>query len=474
MLSLAIALAAVFAALQLCRWPVRVRYPGEFEVPEGIALAETTLLREGEPVYEPATAETFRSMIYGPLFYLLGSRLVDPQEPAYQPLRILAMFAALALAGACGLLAGWITKSQAAVVLGSLMFLAFSSVTRFAVSARPDTVALLLCFSGFLVAYRFRDSNRILWSIPFMVLGAYYKQQFMVAPLAVLLFLVLEKRYRTALQFAALLGAAGLSLLAAFEFVVFRRQSFLLHFVIYNVLPFSLWEGLARLLLYANIFLIPCVMAAWFLRWRSDRLLACYLGCALVLLPLMISKKGAGPNFVFEPLLIACPLVAGYVIVSMSRPERAAAAIALLGAALWLGRFDWHQFDPSPQDFAQERAVQTFLRVNFPPQTPGLGHFAGDLLRAGLRTPITDLYQYSWLICEGAFKDQTLVAQIRQRRFGVIMLAQDLTSETAAHSPRGVCLTEPVHQAILQNYRLSEKFEFQLWDKRQYYAWVRR
>jgi len=472
---LAIALAAIFAALQICRWPARLHYPAELEITEGIVLAEMTLLREGEPVYQPASPESFRSMIYGPLYYLSGSRLVDRHEPAYRPLRMLAMLATLALAGAAGLLAWWITKSPAAAVLSPLMFLAYRLVTRYAVTARPDSVALLLWFSGFLVAYRFRNSNKVLWSIPLMTLGAYYKQQFIVAPLAVLLFLVLERRYRAALQFAALLGAAGLGLLAAFEFLVFRRQAFLLHFLTYNLLPFSLSEGLLRLLALLIVFLIPCVMALRFLRLHPDKLLACYFGWAVVLLPLTNSRKGAGLNYGFEVLLIVCPLVASYVTMRASSPEHAALLICLLGAALWLGHLEWgKKFDPSPQDFAQDRAVQAFLRGNFPPQTPALGDFTGDLLRAGLDTPITNLFQYSWLVCKGDFTDQNLVAQIRQRRFGVILLNQDLTSGSEAQDPVKSCLTKPVRQAIRQNYRLIETFEFQLWDKRPYHAWVSR
>jgi len=469
------ALPAYFAVRQLAVWPARLRYPAGLEITEGIVLAEMALLREGEPVYAPATPETFRSMIYGPLAYLVGSRLVDPQEPAYGRLRMLSILATLALAGGCGLLAWWMTKNPAAAALSSLLFLAYRFVTRYAVTARPDSVALLLWFSGFLVAYRFRDSKKILWSIPLMTLGAYYKQQFIVAPLAVFLFLVLEKRYRAALQFAVLLGAAGLSSLAAFEFLVFRHQAFHLHFLTYNLLPFSLSEGLLRLLALLIVFLIPCLMALRLLSLHPNKLLACYFGWALVLIPLLSSRKGAGLNYAFELFLILCPLAASYVTMRISSPARAALLICLLGAALWLGHLEWgKKFDPSPQDFAQEGAVQGFLRGNFPPHTPALGDFSGDLMRAGLDTPITNLFQYTWLACKGDSGEDSLVAQIQQRRFGVILLNQDLAGEGSTQDPVKACLTRPVRQAVLQNYRLSQRFEFQLWDKQPYHAWVRR
>jgi len=482
LLCAALALPGYFAARHLALWPDRLRYPGEVEILEGRVLADMTLLREGEPVYAPATPGKFCSMIYGPLYYLLGSRLIDPHEPAYRPLRMLAMFATLGLAGACGLLAWWVSKSYAATALSALMFLGFGLSTTYGVSARPDSVALLLWFTGFLIAYRFRESNKTLWSIPLLTLGAYYKQQFIVAPLAVFLFLVLEKRYRTALQFAALLGAAGLSLLAAFEFLVFRPQAFLLHFLSYNLLPFDWAQGLARLAADASTFLIPCILAAWSLLSRPDKLLACYFSWAVVLFPLLGSKRGAAPNYGFELILAACPLAARLIVSKLDRARQAVPLICLLAGALWLGRATAARglvhiivgSSPTSQDFYEDRAVQAFLRGTLPAGTPALGIVTGDLLRAGLSTPYTDLYQYSWLVCQGKLENESLAAQVRQRRFGVILLTDDLTSESGAHNPWGMCLPEPLHQAILQNYRLARTFRFQVWELRRYYAWAPR
>jgi hypothetical protein len=67
-----------------------------------------------------------------------------------------------------------------------------------------------------------------------------------------------------------------------------------------------------------------------------------------------------------------------------------------------------------------------------------------------------------------------LVDELEQRRFGVILLTTDLSSERATHDAQGPCITEPFHRAILQNYRLARTFEFHLWEQKHYYAWVRR
>jgi hypothetical protein len=67
-------------------------------------LAEMQHLRHGIPIYAPASAERFDATIYGPLYYLLGSRLIDPEKPAYLPLRLLS---ALGVLG-CSAAAGWL------------------------------------------------------------------------------------------------------------------------------------------------------------------------------------------------------------------------------------------------------------------------------------------------------------------------------------------------------------------------------
>ncbi len=83
------------------------------------------------------------------------------------------------------------------------------------------------------------------------------------------------------------------------------------------------------------------------------------------------------------------------------------------------------------------------------------GLFAGELIRAGLDAPISDIYQYSWLTCQGTIPATNLVVQLEQRRIGVILLNYNLADENEAHQLEEICLKEEVHRAILLNYRLA-------------------
>ena len=473
LLAVAFLLSGLFAVNVLSSWTAKLRYPGEIDSVEGRELAEMALLHQGVPIYAPATPREFHSANYGPLYYLLGARLMDPAAPGYRSLRLVAIVALAALAAACGVLAWWVSRSWAAAVLSPLMFLSYRLVTRYGVTARSDSLGLLCWFSGYLVAYRYRTSDKLLWSIPLLVLGAFYKQQFIVAPVAIVLFLLLEKRYRTAWQFSLLLAGAGLAMLGVFQFLVFPHQAFALHFIAYNVLPFSLSEGLLRVSALLIVLALPAVMAISTLRSYPHRLLACYFGAAMILIPIMVSKKGAAVNYALEWLVLACPLVATYVVSKLKQPETGVLALFLLGVSLWLGQSDWgRSLDPTPTDFAQERAVQAYLRGNFPPGATALGYFTGDLLRAGMATPLTDPYQYSWLVRNGALSDEGLIEEIQQHQFAVILLTQNMRNEASAHDPQRLYVSERLHQAILHNYRLARRFDFHLYEAEQYYAWV--
>src|SRR5690348_8809456 len=85
-------LAGFFVVRNLSTWRTRLIYPGD-ESYEGCALAEIVRLQQGAAIYAPPTDNAFAGATYGPLYYLLGSRLVNPGNPSYLPLRILSAVA---------------------------------------------------------------------------------------------------------------------------------------------------------------------------------------------------------------------------------------------------------------------------------------------------------------------------------------------------------------------------------------------
>ena len=471
----ALAMAAFAAGRQVAAWPTRIRYPGELDSTEGRMLADMVALREGVPVYAPASPERYNSVEYGPFFYLLGSRLIDPQHPGYFWLRVLSMLGTLGLAAGSSVLGWWLARSYLAAVLAPLIFLAYTLVTMFGVTVRCDSVALFLGYCGFLIAHRFRRSRKVLLAIPFMELGLYYKGQYLAGFLAIVLFLLLEKRLRLAAAFAGLMGAGALTLFLVWQFVIFRHQAFGLHAVVYNVIPFSIENSLIWAIgLGGTVFVGPALAASLYLWSRPNRPLACYIGIAAILLLVGLGKQGASSNYCLELLVVLCPLLAALVAEWHGTPFRALVALSLLVVTLKLGPLFGPSTNPHQQDFSEDKALQTYLRQQFPVHSVGLSLMTGDLLRAGLETPIANLYQYSFLACKGTIPEEAFLKQIRERRFRVILYNLDLRNREDAYSVPYMCLTEPIRQAILKNYRLDAEFKFHVFDIRHYYAWVPR
>lgn len=461
----------------MASWPVKLKYPGEENLAEGVPLLEMLHLRQGTRIYDAPSADKFDTPSYGPLYYLLGSRLIDPRVPAYLPLRLLSVAGILGCIAGCSLLAFWLAGDAFAAVLAALIFLSYRFVTLYGVSDRCDLVALCLCYSGFLVAYRFQNSRRLLWAVPLFLAGLFYKQQFVAAPIAILLFLTLSRRRRLALEFVAALAGSGVVIAGFFQFVVFHGQAFFRYFAIYvGAMPFSRYRFGLGALVFAVFFLFQTVVTIEFLRTHRDKLIACYVAVALPSSILMFAKEGSDANYFMESALILSPLFAALITERIGDPLRAAELLLLLVLTL----IPSHRFTeeaPRPEDFARDREIQAFLRQRFAPGVAAMGYYGGDLARARLDVPVSAPFVYSWLVRRGLLSDQGLIERLRDHRFGLVVLGFRLDQEK---NPKWLdyYLTKGVREAILSNYQAAGSLEMPEPEKfrpsDRFYIWVPR
>jgi hypothetical protein len=468
-------LAGFFAARNVSSWHARIVYPGE-ESYEGAALGEIARLGQGVAIYLPPSPEGFSGGTYGPLYYLVGSRLLARDKPSYVPLRVLSAISILACALGCALLAFWLTRSQIAAWLSPLVFLSYGVVTYHGVSALSDNVALFLFFSGFLIAYRFRNSAALLLSAPVMTLGFYYKPQFIAGPLAVFAFLLLEKEYRRAAQFTAALAVCGFGLLAVFQFIAFPGQQFWRHFFLYQATLFSLHQFTVGLLVFAIMLAAPLLLAFDYLRRHPDRMILCYLVAAVLLGIVTIGKESAFIQYFYESFLLVSALVPALLVSRVKQRAAPVEVVLLLAFGLVAGQ--WYTPPaPSAAAFAQNAAVQSYLSQNFPAGSRALGFREGDLLLAGLDTPFADLFQIELLSKRGVVPDDEMLAQIRRRWFSVIVLDFDLGAERDP-TTLNYYLNEPARRAIAENYEITATLPVpspeKLWEKDQFYIYVPR
>lgn len=445
-------LVGFFAGRNVSSWPARISYPGE-ESYEGAALAEVALLGRGGPVYAAASPSGFSGMTYGPLYYIVGSHLINPYAPSYLPLRIFSAFAILGCAAECALLAFRLTRSRLAACLSPLVFLSYGIVTFHGVSALSDNVALFLFFTGFLLAHRFRESRAILFAVPLMALGFYYKPQFIAGPLAVLAYLALEKHYSRAAQFAALLAGSGMVLFAIFEWVVFRGQEFWRHFLLFQAALFSWRQWEMGLLVFTLMLAAPVLLASEFLRKQPDRMMACYLVSAVVLGIVTIGKATAFIQYFYESILSVSLLVPGLLAKRIAQGRGVIEVMVLLAIGLIAGQW-FTPPAPNGADRGQHEALQSFFKSHFASDARALGFREGDLIQAGFETPFSDLFQTEILARRGIISDRYLITEIQNRAFSLIVLDFNLETERDGNW-LNYYLTANAREVIAENYELS-------------------
>lgn len=450
--ALAIALAGFAAVRVVSTWPTRLSYPGEGDFVEGQQMAEMLHLRQGHPIYQPAESDRFDDAIYGPLYYLLGSCLLSPSAPTYFALRLVSLLATFSSLAGTALLSFWLTRRLWAAVLAPLVCLCGAFVAQPAISARCDALAAALAFTGFVLAYRFRNSRLILLSTAPMLLAFFYKQLFVGGALGVFVYLLLERRYRLAAQFATLMAGGILGGLALCQWVLFRNQAFLTHVVFYNLLPFRSREITYGLVMFCALLGIPLAAAIHFLLKRRDKLLICYVACCTLIPLLVIGKAGSYVNYLAECSIVLLALLACEITGQRRSILQSVICLAMLAVTLRLN-FPLATRRPSAEDFARDQTVQLFLREHFPPGTPAAGYYSGDLVRAGLDIRHTSLWHYVQLVRQGTLSGDEFLGDIQARKFGVIMLDFDQKPNRDDAIANRV-LTPEYRSAILANYTL--------------------
>ena len=478
----ALVLCACFAVLQLSKWPNRLRYPGEEDAAEGTQLSEMVHLRRGVQIYRVPSGGEFDGAVYGPLCYLLGAAVINPDHPSYLPLRLLSLFGTIGLTAVSALFVFTLTNSRLGGALAALLLLASAYVARYGISARADMVALLLALTGFFVFFESGQPSALALAAALMLLSLFYKQQFIGAPLAVFSFLVITRRFRRALEFALIMGLGGLGLVAVFNFLVFPHQAFLLHFITFNHLPFEKSLIVPEILMFVIPLFVPLLGSADFVDHHSDKLIACYavVSSAGYFLLLLSSGSGADTNRCLEAVVVLSCLFAARIVTTKSFFSGFAwtgalaftlGLVALMGSAFVVPRV-------TAQDFAADAALQTYLHDNFAPGTPVLSYYPADPLRAGLAVPVTNWWHYSALISKGVLSDHDIVRRIDDGGYGAILLDFDITRQDSIESQRraNFYTTTDVRTAVLKSYRQIGKLilpspELTRFNGKKLYVW---
>ncbi|MBI4533804.1 MAG: hypothetical protein HY711_07630 [Candidatus Melainabacteria bacterium] len=215
-LSLAVLLLIVILSFYIANWVAILQCPFALSF-EGHVLWASWKLAMGANIYSPSSIinPPWTVMIYPPLYMVAGALLVKCFGVAYAWLRLVTIVSALFLVGALFVLFRKSGATLASSLTGIVLFMSFTPTLIFSCLARCDILALCLSAWGlerFVARFQStsQDKDKMLsyWAaLCLMVLACLTRQQSVVAPLAVVTFLLWSGQPRLAIKF--LIWTAG-------------------------------------------------------------------------------------------------------------------------------------------------------------------------------------------------------------------------------------------------------------------------
>jgi hypothetical protein len=437
-------------------------YPYDVDQGEGYDVNSGWLLWLGQPIYTDNARWPYYSSNYPPVFSLLLTPLVGLYGPSLATGRLLSAAAALLAALAIGSIVKGRTGHGPAALTAGLLYLASNYVYHVTPLARVNALAVLFGLLG--VYCCSRDGTR--WRVgaaALFLLALYTKQTTIDAVAAGLLWLLLRDR-RAGLAVVAAMGILGgltwllLDLAAGGQFFV--------NIVVGNVNPWTPGQTVDYFRNFLAIHAIVVPLAGW-ATWRAWRRgswgpFELYWVFALGL-AVTVGKWGAGESYFLAPIAASCVL-AGDALARLASAGAARPALALVAGALVLGQgvamihgpldrlvpaltdrgFQAAMLARQPTD-ADLRAADELVALLKSSERPVLSEDPGFALAAG-HPVVGNATHLRNLHLAGAWSPDALVADVRARRFGWVVLNAEL-------------YPEPVLEAIGESYYLYEEYE---------------
>ncbi|HTM56960.1 MAG TPA: hypothetical protein VL123_00945 [Candidatus Udaeobacter sp.] len=195
--ALLIALSLAAAVTYLVLVGFQLRAPGELDYIEGVMMDHVSRLAHGQPIYV-APSLSFVALAYMPGIAWVSSWLARVFGPALWEPRLVSFIATLLLAALIGFVVRRETRSAVYAIAGSglyLMGFGTAGGGHYIVS-RPDSLMLLLVFSGLAILRFTEGSLGAMASAALLVLAFFTKQHATWFGAAALIHLALNQRYR--------------------------------------------------------------------------------------------------------------------------------------------------------------------------------------------------------------------------------------------------------------------------------------
>ncbi len=478
-------------SFEVIGWQYQVDYD------EGLNLSSALNLSQGRNIYANKIPERFIAAHYPTLYFGLNALGIKIWGIQFGFGRALSFVASLAIAGLVGY-AVWLWARRSAVqrldavgagLVVALLWFNLPPVYIWSTFYKQDMVAIAIALLAIVLVYRWQDSKWLYLTAPLMALAFFAKQNELLAS-AVGCGYILLRDWRRGWKLALLTGVCLLVPFALLNLIT--KLGYYNHIIGYQLVPWNFEDMARRLGRVAGDHPILILITAASLLWCGYELLRAalsnksrarfaamhrviagwmfplYLGVAVVSLFTIGAYQG---NYnlvldVFPPLLIVSGFGLARLVGALGQVEKVHFRPALVALSLLTGGMViWQIVNLAAPGtyFSLGSMPGNVRREMLQGLEKQLAAAPGDLLtdemylalKAGRAVPYDNLYHMRLESQNGKWDDRQFLQDLRDRRFGIILLEHDARR-----------WTERGWQTLNENYELVFPDGIDLWRPR--------
>lgn len=429
-----------------------VLYYYSLNYPEGIVLNHAILLHKyGTYFFDIHSGYPFIHASYPPIYPFLISIFLNFFEPSLIIGRVISAIATILILYLIYKIFNNASQNRNLSIIFALFFICPIFVLKFSSICRVDMLALLFSLCGIYIFLKYypQNSQKSYWAILFFVLSIFTKQNYIAAPVAVLIYLFFKNR-KDFLKFAVLYIGSVSAIFLILNY--FTKGEFYNHIIVYHFASFIKMEYAGLFGLYQgflqdySIFIILFIINILFI--RLNPVYSIYFLINLVLL-LTFLKPGSDMNYFLEPYL-ALLISTGLSILYILNKYRYIKLKMLLFSLLILQLFiilPYNQYYEiitrvfEPKSNIIEERINEYVRNT---EGPILSHDVYYLILN--KKPVNlEMYEFHMLINADFWDPQVIIDDCNNRRYKLII-----------SYPNYIINYYPMFKCLVDNYSLID------------------
>jgi len=291
--------------------------PYEIILGEGFAWMQADMLARGETLFSPVSATQLLIIPHTPLYVIVCSWFTFLFGSSLAVGRAVALGCGVGILGLVYLITNQITKNWVVSLVAALLVVSTYTFRFLAPMYRMDTMGVMWCLLGMYLFLKFEGRGKLVYlSIPACILAFYTKQNYILVPVAVCIYLVVRnwRDFRPALKYGGvfLAGLLGSLVVAG----LMTDWQLLVHNLGYlglgSTFTWHAFLGGLQQLAFHHMPLVIVILGYYGYRlWKKTpvSLLDTYGLVALVVLLAMVGKVGGSFHYGFEIMTLGCIMV---------------------------------------------------------------------------------------------------------------------------------------------------------------------